>query len=255
MKKILLFILLFLAYVSNSYAYIDYRHDIKTDYYSSEIFMNKNLDEKEKINKKTNLIFEKVKNLKFDDKIDYIESIKEKILSFLFSNHIQKDSVIYYRLVYFYNQLDSIKYKTDYNYQTTNYTSIYNNKYYNFNNNKVNCTFKYNWKNYYLKNTRTKYFKKSNNTIKYKCSNWVIYKETISNNYQRNNYYNSNIVYYHYWINNRKACNLNSFWYNYIFYSWNYRTIFKEYLNKIEYRRYKCEDWKLKLVSRWYKNK
>jgi len=243
MKKILLFIIIFITYISNTYAYIDYRHDIKTDYFSSEIFMNNHINEKYKIDKKVEIINNKIKNYKFDDKIDYIESIKEKTLNYLFSNHIQKDNVIYYRLVYYYNKIDSLKYKTEKNYKTDNITKYFNlsNYYYS---NSYNCSFYYNWRKYYLKNNNTRYFKNNYEKIKYYCKKWIIYKDSLENYY--NNYNNS--IYYN------NSCNLNIFWYNYTIYDWNYRTVFKEYLDKIEYRKYKCDNWDLKLVSVWYRN-
>jgi len=256
MKKILLFIIIFITYISNTYAYIDYRHDIKTDYFSSEIFMNNHINEKYKIDKKVEIIHNKIKDYKFDDKIDYIESIKEKTLNYLFSNHIQKDNVIYYRLVYYYNKIDSLKYKTEKNYKTDNITKNYNST--NYYSNNYNCSFYYNWRKYYLANYQNKYFRENNDKIKYYCKNWIIYKETQENYYS--NYYNYNSSYYNnstttsYYYNYSDSCNLSVFWYDYTIYDWNYRTVFKEYSDKIEYRKYKCDNWDLKLVSTWYKN-
>jgi archaellum biogenesis ATPase FlaH len=148
MKKILITLLLILLGINNTFAYIDYRHDIKTDYYSSEIYMNKYINIKEAIDEKIEKIYLKAKNKIFEDRVDYIENFKENILNYLYNNHIKKDNLNYYKLVYYYNKLDYIKYKTNIDRKIVDITKKYNHNYnYTYNNYSLlrdNCTFFYN---------------------------------------------------------------------------------------------------------------
>ncbi len=126
MKKLILFIILFLINISNTFAYIDYRFSLKQDYYSSEIYMDNNLNIKNIINKKINKINNKIQYLTFEEKVNIIEKYKFKILSYLFKYHIKKDNLIYYRLAYLYDKLDYIKYNTPNKYKTFDYSENYN---------------------------------------------------------------------------------------------------------------------------------
>ncbi len=211
MKKIILLIIAFFSLYSISYWYIDYRHDLKTNYFASLKYINNHIYEKQKIDNKIKILKDKIKNLTFDEKASLIENLKEKILNYLYDYHISKDNVIYYRLTYFYNELDNLKQYTNLNYQTKNYSEIYNNKIYF---------------DYKQKNSLISYY----NQIKYK------YKD-----------YNNSQTNYNTYTN--KKCSLNFYWENYTLANWEFKVLTHKTNSYTITNSYKCNNWELKLIK------